>query len=166
MTKITFKGNPVNTAGDLPAIGIKAPSFTLTKTDLSEVSLSDFNGKRIVLNIFPSVDTDVCATSVRRFNAEASKLNNTVVLCISRDLPFAHSRFCGAEGLDQVISLSDYKNDLFDQAYGVKMIDGPLAGLHSRAVVIINEEGKVAHVEQVKDIVEEPNYEAAIKALK
>lgn len=166
MTKITFKGNPVNTAGDLPAIGIKAPSFTLTKTDLSEVSLSDFNGKRVVLNIFPSIDTEVCAASVRRFNAEASKLDNTVVLCISRDLPFAHSRFCGAEGLDQVISLSDYKNDLFDQAYGVKMIDGPLAGLHSRAVVIINKEGKVTHVEQVKDIVEEPNYEAAIKALK
>ena len=132
MAKITFKGSPVNTAGDLPRVGADAPEFSLVKTDLSEVSLSDFKGKRVVLNIFPSVDTGVCAASVRRFNAEASKQDNTVVLCVSRDLPFAHARFCGAEGLKDVVSLSEYKDELFSQNYGVKMVDGPLSGLLSR----------------------------------
>jgi thiol peroxidase len=165
MATITFKGNPVHTAGDLPAMGSMAPEFTLTKTDLSSVSLSDFKGQRVVLNIFPSLDTGTCAASVRRFNKVASELKNTAVLCISRDLPFAHSRFCGAEGLDDVISLSDYKNDLFDQAYGIKMIDGPLEGLHSRAVVVLDEKGKVIHVEQVPEIVDEPDYESALKVL-
>ncbi|WP_430811986.1 MULTISPECIES: thiol peroxidase [unclassified Carboxylicivirga] len=165
MTQITFKGTPVNTAGDLPRVGAEAPDFSLVKTDLSEVSLADFKGKKVVLNIFPSVDTGVCAASVRRFNAEAAKQDNTVVLCISRDLPFAHARFCGAEGLNDVISLSEYKDEVFSQNYGVKMLDGPLAGLLSRAVVVLDEKGKVTHSEQVDDIVNEPNYDAALKAL-
>ncbi len=165
MAKITFKGNPVNTAGDLPRVGAEAPEFSLIKTDLSEVSLHDYKGKRVVLNIFPSVDTGVCAASVRRFNDEASKQANTAVLCVSRDLPFAHARFCGAEGLENVVSLSEYKDEVFSQNYGVKMVDGPLSGLLSRAVVVIDENGKVVHSEQVDDIVHEPNYEAAIKVL-
>ncbi|MCU4156502.1 thiol peroxidase [Carboxylicivirga sp. A043] len=165
MAKITFKGNPVSTAGDLPRVGAEAPDFSLVKTDLSEVSLADYKGKKVVLNIFPSVDTGVCAASVRRFNAEASKQDNTVVLCVSRDLPFAHARFCGAEGLDDVVSLSEYKDEVFSQNYGVKMVDGPLAGLLSRAVVVVDENGKVSHSEQVDDIVNEPDYDAALKAL-
>lgn len=165
MAKITFKGSPVSTAGDLPRVGAEAPEFALVKTDLSEVSLADYKGKKVVLNIFPSVDTGVCAASVRRFNDEASKRDNTAVLCISKDLPFAHSRFCGAEGLDNVVSLSEYKDEVFSQNYGVKMIDGPLSGLLSRAVVVVDEEGKVVHSEQVDDIVHEPDYEAALKAL-
>ncbi|MBS2210036.1 thiol peroxidase [Carboxylicivirga mesophila] len=165
MAKITFKGSPVSTAGDLPRVGAEAPDFSLVKTDLSEVSLSDYKGKKVVLNIFPSVDTGVCAASVRRFNAEASKQDNTIVLCVSRDLPFAHARFCGAEGLEDVVSLSEYKDEVFSQNYGVKMVDGPLAGLLSRAVVVVDENGKVTHSEQVDDIVNEPDYEAALKAL-
>ncbi len=165
MAKITFKGSPVETAGDLPRVGAEAPEFSLVKTDLSEVSLADYKGKKVVLNIFPSVDTGVCAASVRKFNAEASKMDNTVVLCISRDLPFAHDRFCGAEGLTDVISLSEYKDEVFSQNYGVKMVDGPLAGLLSRAVVVVDESGKVLHSEQVDDIVHEPDYEAAMKVL-
>ncbi len=165
MAKITFQGNPVNTAGDLPRVGAEAPEFSLVKTDLSEVSLADYKGKKVVLNIFPSVDTGVCAASVRRFNTEASKMDNTIVLCISRDLPFAHARFCGAEGLENVVSASEYKDEVFSQNYGVKMVDGPLNGLLSRAVVVVDENGKVAHSEQVDDIVNEPDYEAALKAL-
>lgn len=165
MAKITFKGNPVNTAGDLPRKGAEAPDFKLVKTDLSEVSLHDYQGKRIVLNIFPSVDTGVCAASVRRFNDVASKQENAAVLCISRDLPFAHARFCGAEGLENVVSLSEYKDEVFSQNYGVKMIDGPLEELLSRAVVVIDEEGKVIHSEQVDDITHEPDYDAALKVL-
>jgi len=165
MAKITFKGNPVNTAGDLPRVGAEAPEFALVKTDLSEVSLNDYKGKRVVLNIFPSVDIGDCADSVRRFNDEASKQVNTAVLCVSRDLPFAHARFCGAEGLDNVVSLSEYKDEVFSQNYGVKMVDGPLSGLLSRAVVVIDANGKVVHSEQVDDIVNEPDYEAVIKVL-
>lgn len=165
MAKITFKGLPVKTAGDLPRVGAEAPDFTLVKTDLSELSLADYKGQKVVLNIFPSVDTAVCAASVRRFNAEASKRDNTTVLCVSRDLPFAHARFCGAEGLDKVVSLSEYKDEVFSQNYGVKMLDGPLAGLLSRAVVVVDENGKVLHSEQVDDIVNEPDYEAALKVL-
>ena len=165
MAKIAFQGNAVSTAGDLPRVGAEAPEFTLVKTDLSEVSLHDYKGKRVVLNIFPSVDTGVCAASVRRFNDEASKQENTAVLCVSRDLPFAHARFCGAEGLENVVSLSEYKDEVFSQNYGVKMVDGPLSGLLSRAVVVIDENGKVVHSEQVDDIVHEPDYEAAIKVL-
>jgi thiol peroxidase len=166
MAKITFKGNAINTAGELPAVGAVSPAFKLVKTDLSDVSLSDFKGKKVVLNIFPSIDTGVCATSVRKFNEQAGKLPNAVVLCISKDLPFAHSRFCGAEGLNNVVSLSEYKDDNFSKAYGVKIADGPLAGLLSRAVVIVDEAGKVVYTEQVPEIAQEPNYEKALAALK
>ncbi|GAK59844.1 thiol peroxidase [Candidatus Vecturithrix granuli] len=166
MAKITLKGNPIHTCGELPARGSQAPDFVLTKTDLSDVSLKDFAGKRIVLNIFPSIDTSVCATSVRKFNEEAQKLDNTVVLCASLDLPFAHSRFCGAEGLKNVISVTELRKRAFGEDYGVRIIDGPLAGLFSRAVVIIDEHGKVLYTEQVPEIAQEPNYEAALKALK
>ena len=165
MAQITLKGTPINTIGELPKVGDKAPNFTLTKRDLSETILEDFTGKRIVLNIFPSIDTQVCATSVRRFNVEASKLDNSVVLCVSADLPFAHERFCGAEGINDVLSLSSFRSEGFGKDYGVKITSGPLAGLLSRAVVIIDESGKVIYTEQVPEIVQEPNYEAALAAL-
>ncbi|MGK7346190.1 MAG: thiol peroxidase [Candidatus Nitrospinota bacterium M3_3B_026] len=165
MASVTFKGNPVNTVGDLPSAGSTAPDFTLTKTDLSDVSLKDFSGKRIVLNIFPSVDTPVCAASVRRFNQEADKLPDTVVLGVSLDLPFAHKRFCSAEGIESVISVTELRDRRFGEDYGVRMVDGPLAGLLSRAVVIIDENGKVVYTEQVPEITQEPDYEAALKAL-
>jgi thiol peroxidase len=165
MAKITLKGTPIDTIGELPKVGAKAPGFTLTKRDLSETSLEDFAGKRIVLNIFPSIDTQVCATSVRRFNVEASKLENSVVLCVSADLPFAHERFCGAEGIDDVLSLSCFRSEAFGRDYGVKITSGPLTGLLSRAVVIIDKSGKVIYTEQVPEIVQEPNYAAALEAL-
>jgi thiol peroxidase len=165
MATITLKGNPIHTYGQLPTVGSQAPDFVLTKTDLTDVSLKDFAGKRIVLNIFPSIDTSVCAMSVRKFNAEAGNLKNTVVLCVSLDLPFAHARFCGAEGLNNVISVSELRNRVFGEAYGVRIIDGPLAGLLSRAVVIVDEKGKVKYTEQVPEIAQEPNYAAALKAL-
>jgi thiol peroxidase len=165
MAKITLKGTPIDTIGDLPKIGEKAPGFTLTKRDLSETSIEDFKGKRIVLNIFPSIDTQVCATSVRRFNVEASKLENSVVLCVSADLPFAHERFCGAEGIEDVLSLSCFRSEKFGKDYGVKITSGPLTGLLSRAVVILDESGKVVYTEQVPEITQEPNYEAALAAL-
>lgn len=166
MAKITFKGNPVTTAGNLPTTGTKAPEFKLVKSDLSEGSLKDYAGKKVVLNIFPSLDTSVCATSVRKFNAELDKLTNTVVLCISKDLPFAHGRFCTTEGLKNVVTLSEFRDDNFSNAYGVKMVDGPLAGVFSRAVVVVDEKGIVTYTEQVPEITQEPNYEAAIKAVK
>ncbi len=162
MANITFKGNEVHTQDSLPATGSKAPGFTLVKTDLSETSLNDYKGKKVVLNIFPSVDTGVCAASVRRFNAEASKLNNTVVLCISRDLPFAAARFCGAEGLTNVVTASEFRDDNFSKAYGVRMTDGPLTGLLSRAVVVIDETGTVIYTEQVPEIAQEPDYDQAL----
>jgi thiol peroxidase len=165
MAKITLKGTPIDTIGDLPKIGENAPGFTLTKRDLSETSLEDYKGKRIVLNIFPSIDTQVCATSVRRFNVEASKLENSVVLCVSADLPFAHERFCGAEGIEDVLSLSCFRSEKFGKDYGVKITSGPLTGLLSRAVVILDESGKVVYTEQVPEITQEPNYEAALAAL-
>lgn len=165
MATITLKGTPIETIGDLPKVGEKAPAFTLTKRDLSETTLDDFAGKRIVLNIFPSIDTQVCATSVRRFNVEAAKLENSVVLCVSADLPFAHERFCGAEGIDDVLSLSSFRSEAFGKDYGVKITSGPLTGLMSRAVVIIDESVKVIYTEQVPEIVQEPNYEAALAAL-
>ncbi|WLD23092.1 thiol peroxidase [Flavobacterium dauae] len=166
MSQITFKGNPVNTSGKLPEIGSKAPDFKLTASDLSEKSLSDYKGKNVVLNIFPSVDTGVCAQSVRTFNKEVSAVDNTVVLCISKDLPFALNRFCAAEGLQNVETLSDFKSNEFSDAYGVKMTDGPLNGLMSRAVVVINPEGKVVYNEQVPEIGQEPDYNNALNALK
>ncbi len=165
MAQITFKGNAIHTSGSLPKMGGQAPNFSLTKSDLSSASLSEFKGKKVVLNIFPSIDTPVCASSVRRFNEEASKLDNTVVLCISRDLPFAQSRFCAAEGLKNVITASEYKDSKFSDAYGVRIVDGPLAGLLSRAVVVIDPAGKVAYTEQVPEIAQEPNYSKALAAL-
>jgi thioredoxin-dependent peroxiredoxin len=165
MSKITLKGEPINTIGELPEIGTKAPDFVLTKTDLSDAGLKDFTGKQIILNIFPSIDTPVCAASVRRFNSEADKLSDTIVLCISADLPFAHSRFCAAEGLKNVIPLSEMHEKNFGEKYGVRIIDGPLKGLLSRAIVTINKEGKVIYIEQVPDIKQEPDYEKALKAL-
>ncbi len=165
MTQVTFKGNPIHTAGALPKVGIPAPDFNLTKSDLSSVTAKEFRGKKLVLNIFPSLDTPVCAASVRRFNDEASRLKNAVVLCISRDLPFAQSRFCAAEGLKNVISASEYKDSKFSDAYGVRIVDGPLAGLLSRAVVVVDESGKVVYTEQVPEIAQEPDYGKALAAL-
>lgn len=166
MAKITFKGSPFNTAGSLPKVGSAAPDFQVVKTDITPMSLSDFKGKKVVLNIFPSLDTAVCAASVRRFNVEASKLNNTAVLCISKDLPFAQKRFCAAEGLDNVIPGSEYRDSNFSDAYGVRIVDGPLEGLFSRAIVIVNEKGMVAYTEQVPEIAQEPDYDKALAALK
>jgi len=166
MATITLKGNPIHTAGNLPEVGAQAPDFKLKKTDLSEATLVEYKGKRVVLNIFPSLDTAVCAASVRKFNAEAEKLDNTVVLCISLDLPFAHSRFCTTEGLDNVVSLSELHDRSFGEDYGVRIVDGPMAGLLSRAVVVVDENGKVLHSQQVPEIVQEPDYEPALSVLK
>jgi len=165
MAQITLKGNPIRTAGDLPTVDAPAPAFTLTKTDLSDVELSGFSGKSLVLNIFPSIDTGVCAQSVRRFNEEAAKRDGTEVLCISCDLPFAFNRFCGAEGIENVTSLSTFRHPEFGTAYGVTMTDGPLKGLLSRAVVVIDPSGKVVYTEQVPEIGQEPDYAAALAAL-
>ena len=165
MAQITLQGNPVQTVGNLPAVGTAAPEFKLVKTDLSEAGLKDFAGKNILLNIFPSLDTSVCAASVRRFNKEAGESPNTVVLCISADLPFAHARFCEAEGLDDVIPLSVFRSPEFGRDYGVTFATGPLTGLLSRAVVLIDKSGKVSYTEQVPEITEEPDYDAALLAL-
>lgn len=166
MAKTHFKGIEVNTNGNMPQVGETAPNFTLVKNDLSNLSLSDLKGKRVILNIFPSVDTGVCATSVRRFNQEAAKIENSVVLCISKDLPFAQGRFCGAEGIENVVMLSDFRNDDFVNAYGVLLTDGPLSGLLARSVVVVDENGKIAYTQLVGDIVEEPNYDAALAVLR
>lgn len=165
MAKIALHGNPIDTVGSLPVKGSQAPAFTLTAADMSDKSLRDFLGKRIVLNIFPSIDTPTCAMSVRRFNAEAAKLNNTVVLCISADLPFAQKRFCGAEGLNNVITLSTFRHPEFGDAYGVRITDGGLAGLMSRAIVAIDENSLVTYTQQVPEIGQEPDYPAALKAV-
>ena len=165
MASITLGGNPVHTSGELPKVGSQLADFKLVQNDLSVASLSNFAGKKLVLNIFPSVDTGTCATSVRKFNASASTLENTTVLCISRDLPFAQKRFCGAEGLENVVNLSDFQEGSFGKTNGLNIIDGPLAGLHSRAIIVVDENGKITHTEQVAEIVDEPNYEAALAAL-
>ncbi|WP_035671428.1 thiol peroxidase [Flavobacterium sp. 83] len=165
MASITLGGNPIQTSGELPKVGSKLIDFKLIKNDLSIASLNDFAGKKLVLNIFPSIDTGTCATSVRKFNESASKLENTNVLCISRDLPFAQKRFCGAEGLENVINLSDFQAGSFGKANGLEIVDGPLAGLHSRAIIVLDENGTVTHTEQVAEIANEPNYEAALAAL-
>lgn len=165
MSQVLFKGITVNTAGSLPAVGTKAPDFSLTAADLSQKSLADFSGKKIVLNIFPSIDTGTCAMSVRTFNQKVSSMDNTVVLCISRDLPFAQGRFCAAEGIENVVTLSEYKDDNFSQDYGVRFADGPLQGLLSRAVVVIDESGTVSYTEQVAETTNEPTYDAAIASL-
>ncbi|RJE72957.1 MULTISPECIES: thiol peroxidase [Reichenbachiella] len=165
MSTITLKGNEIHTSGQLPATGSTAPEFTLVKGDLSEAKLADFAGQKLILNIFPSVDTGTCATSVRTFNEKAAKLDNTKVLCISRDLPFAQGRFCGAEGIENVVMLSDFRDGAFGKSYNLDIIDGPLQGLHSRSIVVVDESGKVVYTEQVAETTEEPNYEQALAAL-
>lgn len=165
MAKITLGGNEAATSGQLPAIGTQAPNFSLVAIDLSEKTLSDYGNHKKILNIFPSVNTGVCATSVRKFNQEASKLNNVKVLCISRDLPFAQDQFCAAEGLENVEMLSDFKTGAFGKTYGLEITESAFAGLHSRAIVVLDENNKVTYTEQVEEIGQEPNYEAALKAL-
>lgn len=165
MAHITLGGNPTQTIGNLPEIGSKAPDFSLVKTDMSVATLADFKGSKLILNIFPSVDTGVCAASVRHFNQTASGLENTKVLCISRDLPFAQKRFCGAEGLDNVINLSDFVDGSFGKAYGAEIVGGAFNGLHSRAIVILDENGTVVYTEQVPEIGEAANFDAALAAL-
>ena len=165
MASLTLHGNTINSIGSLPSSGSPAPDFNLTKGDLSNATLADYKGKKVVLNIFPSIDTGTCAQSVRQFNKDASALDNTVVLCISKDLPFAQARFCGAEGIENVEMLSDFRDGNFGKAYEVAFSDGPLTPLHSRAVVVLNEEGNVIYTEQVGEIVDEPNYTAALEAL-
>jgi thiol peroxidase len=165
MASITLGGNPINSIGTLPVVGSAAPDFNLTKGDLSAATLSDYKGKKVVLNIFPSIDTGTCAQSVRQFNKDAANLENTVVLCVSKDLPFAQGRFCGAEGIENVEMLSDFRDGNFGKAYQVDFSDGPLVPLHSRAVIVINTNGNVTHAEQVSEIADEPNYSAALEAL-
>lgn len=165
MAKITLAGNPVNTIGELPNIGESAKNFTLVASDLSEKTLSDFKGKRIILNLFPSIDTGICSASARKFNEVATSLENTIVINISKDLPFALSRFCSAEGLENILTLSDFRGS-FSKDYGVEMIDGALKGLISRSVIVIDEEGKIIYTEQVPEIKQEPDYESALEVLK
>ncbi|PRZ22860.1 thiol peroxidase [Flavobacterium granuli] len=165
MASITLGGNPINTSGELPKVGTKLSDFKLVNSDLSVATMSDFAGKKLILNIFPSIDTGTCATSVRKFNETAANLANTAVLCISRDLPFAQKRFCGAEGIENVINLSDFQEGSFGKANGLEITDGPLAGLHSRAIIIVDENGVITHTEQVAEIADEPNYKAALAAL-
>ena len=165
MATVTLKGNEIHTMGNLPEVGGTAPDFTLVKNDLSECSLSDFKGQKVVLNIFPSIDTGTCAQSVRQFNQEAAELENTKILCISRDLPFAQARFCGAEGIDSVETVSDFRSGDFGKAYALEFTDGPLKGLHSRSVIVLDENAKVLYAEQVAETVDEPNYKAALEAL-
>lgn len=165
MATVTLGGNPTHTNGELPKIGSKAPEFKLVDANLGEISLSSFEGQNVILNIFPSVDTSTCATSVRTFNKLASELPNTKVLCISRDLPFAQKRFCGAEGIDNVINLSDFRDASFAKDYGVLLTDGALNGLHARAIVVVDANGVVKHTELVAEIANEPNYDNALQAL-
>ncbi|MHA6204632.1 thiol peroxidase [Dyella soli] len=165
MSHVTLKGQPIQVDGHFPASGEQAPAFSLVGKDLSDVSLASFGGKRKVLNIFPSIDTPTCATSVRRFNEKASQLSDAVVLCISADLPFAQARFCGAEGLANVVTLSTLRGHEFIRNYGVAIASGPLAGLTARAVVVLDANDKVLHSELVGEIAQEPNYDAALAAL-
>lgn len=165
MATVAFKGTAVKTSGELPAVGSLAPDFVLAGADLSDVKLSDYAGKPVVLNIFPSIDTPVCAASVRRFNQDVSSAGDAVVLCISVDLPFAHGRFCGAEGLDKVITASAFRSHTFGADYGVGLTDGPLASLLARAVIVVGRDGKVLYGELVPEIASEPDYAAAFKAL-
>lgn len=165
MSTVTLKGQPFSTNGTLPEIGTKAPAFSLKKVDLTTITLEDYTGFTIILNIFPSIDTATCATSVRTFNQRASNLENTKVICVSRDLPFAQKRFCGAEGIDNVITASDFATGDFGRAYGVELLDGPLQALHARAIVVIDPHGKVKYTELVPEIANEPNYDAAIAAI-
>lgn len=165
MSTITLAGNPIEVQGNFPEIGATVADFRLVKSDLSEAALSDYQGKRKILNIFPSIDTGVCATSVRKFNQQAADLNNSVVLCISADLPFAQARFCGAEGLENVVTLSTFRNRTFAEALGVAIATGPLSGLTARAVIVLDENNNVLHSELVPEIKQEPNYDAALAVL-
>lgn len=164
MAEVTLGGNPVHTSGDLPEVGSTAPSFTLTGSDLGDVSMSSFEGKNLVLNIFPSVDTPTCATSVRTFNERAADLENTAVVCVSADLPFAQGRFCGAEGIENVSTASSFRST-FGSDFGVSLTDGPLAGVLARAVVVVGADGTVKYTELVSEIANEPDYDAALGAL-
>ncbi|WP_044408119.1 thiol peroxidase [Thiomicrospira microaerophila] len=165
MATITLKGNPIETVGELPAIGTMAPEAALTQADLNDILLADLKGSRLVLNVFPSIDTSVCAASVRAFNQQAAQLDNTKVLCISADLPFAQARFCGAEGIENLMMLSTFRHDVFGSAFGLTIKTGPLAGLLSRAIILIDETGQIIYTEQVPEIAQEPNYSAALTSL-
>jgi len=166
MASVTLKGNPIHTMGDLPKVGDQAPDFSLANLDLSNSTLEDFKGQRVILNIFHSIDTGTCAASVREFNKVASELDNTKVLCISKDLPFAMGRFCGAEGIENVVMLSGFRNNSFGKAYNLLFTDGPVEGLFSRSIIVLDEDHKVIYTEQVQEVVEEPNYDNALNALK
>ena len=165
MAQVKLKGNPVQTSGELPAVGSMAPDFKLTGTDLSDVSLVQFKGKKVVLNIFMSLDTSTCAASVRRFNTELAGREDTVVLCISRDLPFAHARFCEVEGIEDVTTLSELRDRSFGKDFGIELKSGPVAGLLARSVVILDKDGKVTYTQQVDELSEEPDYKNALAAL-
>lgn len=166
MATVTLNGNPIQTNGEIPTIGSKIKPFQLVRTDLTTSSLNDFSGQRLVLNIFPSIDTGTCAQSVRAFNNEAPTFENTKVLCISSDLPFAQNRFCDAEGIDNIIMLSDYATSKFGKDYGLEMVSGPLFNLHSKVVIVVDSQGTIVYSEQVPEIIDEPNYTQAILALK
>lgn len=166
MAEVTLKGTPIHTTGDLPATGSKAPDFQLTKVDLSDVSLSDYSGRKKILNIVPSLDTGVCAASTRRFNEEIKKLGDTVVLTVSNDLPFAQGRFCDANNIDEVVTLSQLRDRSFGKQYGVELEDGPMAGLLARAVVVLDEDNTVRYTELVPEIAQEPDYDKALEAVK
>ena len=165
MAQITLKGNPIHTNGELPSVNTQAPNVNLTKTDLSDISLDSYKGQNVVLNIFPSLDAPTCALTVRKFNQEAAQLPNTVVLCISADLPFAQARFCAAEGLKNVVPASVFRHPGFAELYGVRITDGPIAGLLSRAIVVLDKNQRIVHTEQVTEIANEPNYAAVINAI-
>ncbi len=165
MSKVTFKDSEINTSGNLPSVGDTAPEFLLSKTDLSDITVNDFKGKRVVINIFPSIETPVCSQSVKRFNAEVEKLENTEILCVSKDLPFAHARFNAEEEIKNVISVCELRDQSFGENYGVRMIDGPLAGLFARALVVLDENSKVIFTQLVPEISQEPDYDAVLKVL-
>lgn len=166
MAQVTLGGNPVNTIGSIPEVGSTLPDFDLVNAELGSMKKSDFAGKRVVLNVFPSIDTGTCATSTRKFNEFAANLENTTVVCVSHDLPFAQKRFCGAEGIENVAMASDFRGGAFGKAFGLEFSDGPLAGLHSRVVIVADENGKVVHAQQVPEIADEPDYDAALASLK
>ena len=166
METIYFKGTPCHTYGNIPAVGTQAPEFTLTSNSLEDIKLTDYKGKRVVLNVFPSLDTAVCAMSVRRFNQEAAKLDNTVVICVSMDLPFDQSRFCTAEGIDKLVVASAFRSKDFVKNYGLEMVDGPLAGLLARAVLVLDEKHEVIFSDLVEEITNEPDYKGALSVLK
>jgi thioredoxin-dependent peroxiredoxin len=165
MAKVLFKGTPVNTSGNLPMVGSKAPDFSLVKSDLSSLSLSELKGKKLVLSISPSLDTSICATSVRKFNQVAAGKTNTMVLAITKDLPFASSRFCTTEGITNVVALSGFRDTAFGKSYGVELVDGPFKGLYSRCLIVVNENGIVTHSQLVPEIAQEADYDSALAAL-